>query len=331
MPTVSVRWRSSGGRGEFEFVPADTLTDRQIEVFLEPLNLTIPAEVFGIRAQGKPRLRKLEPNNRNKLHLPQLVMSIARLPSPARELHGPAVTFPLRNGSFVMDVMDFEIIEDDGITATLEPLRVTIKNSDHVIQLQDRLMTVATDIQNIDAIRRTHPELAEAIDRHRDALEAAVNSSAIKGTSAEINRIQEELFGFTNAASATALEEAETKPPVEEEEIYGVEGRILTRIHVYKERDRGFVTRTKNYYRNINGRLTCECCGLDPLNIYGPRGERCLEAHHRIPIEELQPDSVIRVADMAIVCATCHRIIHSERPCIPVERLAQMLGNQGAP
>ena len=328
MPTVSVRWRSSGGRGEFEFVPAETLLDRQIHILLDPLNLTIPAEVRGVRdpAQGKPRLRKFEGNNRRKLHLPQLVMSIARLPSPARELHDENVVFPLRNGSFVMDEMDFEIIDDDGITVTLEPLRVSIRNSDHVIQLQDRLETVARDVGNIGTIAQAHPELAEAIQRHWDALQAGVNSSQIKFESTAINDIQERLFGFTNAASATVLEEAGARQPVEEEEVYGVEGRILTRIHVYKERDRGFVRRTKNHYRNLRGRLTCECCGLDPINVYGGAGERCLEAHHKIPIEELQPDSITSVNDMAIVCATCHRIIHSERPCIPVEDLADRLG-----
>lgn len=326
MVTCSVRWRSSGGRGEFEYVPSDSLLDRQIQLFLEDLNLTIPTEVYGMKAQGKPRLRKLDSNNRRKLHLPQLVMAMARLPSPAREDLTHTVAFPLRSGSFVMDEMDFEIIEDDGITATLEPLRVSIRNSDYRIDLQDRISAIATDLANIGGIRSQHPELAEAIERHGDALNAAQNSLLIRTTADRVNELQERLFGFTNAASATKLEEADAKPPVEEEEIYGVEGRLLTRIHVYKERDKGFAARAKKYYKDKNGgRLICECCGMDPVDRYGAGGERCMEAHHRIPIEELQPDSITRVDEMAIVCASCHRVIHSQKPCISVEELAATL------
>lgn len=78
MATVSVRWRSSGGRGEFEFVPAETLLERQIKVLFDPLGVTIPAEVYGTKAQGKPRLRKNDSNNRKKFHLPQLVIAALR-------------------------------------------------------------------------------------------------------------------------------------------------------------------------------------------------------------------------------------------------------------
>lgn len=327
MATCSVRWRSSGGRGEFEYVPSDSLLDRQIEIFLEDLDLTIPAEVSGKRSksQGKPRLRKNEGNNRSKLHLPQLVMAIARLPSPAREDLTHTVTFPLRSGSFVMDEMDFEIISDDGIVATLEPLRVSVRNSDYHINLQDRIRAIAADLENIDDIRAKHPDLAEAIEEHGNALKAEENSILIRTTADRVNELQESIFGLTNAASATKLEEAEAEPAVDEEEIFGVEGRLLARIHVYKERDKSFAARVKKHIKAKNGKLTCEACGMDPVALYGPNGERCLEAHHRIPIEQLQPDSITRVDEMAILCASCHRIVHSAKPCIPVEELADAL------
>lgn len=326
MATCSVRWRSSGGRGEFEFIPADALVERQIELFLEDLNLTLPTEVYGVRAQGKPRLRKLQSNNRKKLHLPQLVMAIARLPSPAREDITHSVSFPLRSGSFVMDEMAFDIIDDDGITATLAPLRVSIRNSNHWIELQDRLAAIAQDLLSIEEIRAKHPELAGAIERHGQALKAQVNSIDIRRAADEVNVLQEKIFGLTNAGSATVLEAADAKAPVEEEEIFGVEGKLLTRIHVYKERDRAFAARVKKYYRDKNGgKLICECCAMDPVVYYGETGERCLEAHHKVPIEQLQPDSITRVEEMAIVCASCHRIIHSKKPCLTIEELSQAI------
>ncbi|MZQ91150.1 hypothetical protein GVY41_18930 [Frigidibacter albus] len=200
---------------------------------------------------------------------------------------------------------------------------MSIRNSSYRIDLQDRISAIATDLANIADIRSHHPDLADAIERHGDALNAAENSILIRTTADRVNELQERIFGLTNAASATRLEEAEAKPPVDEEEIYGVEGRLLTRIHVYKERDKGFAARAKKFYKDKSGgRLVCQCCGMDPTVVYGKDGERCLEAHHKIPIEELQPDSITRVDEMAIVCASCHRIIHSKKPCIAVEDLA---------
>jgi hypothetical protein len=70
MATCSVTWRpsggksKSGGRGEFEYVPSGSLEDRQIVIFIEDLGLTIPADVYGARKDGKPRLRKNDSNNR---------------------------------------------------------------------------------------------------------------------------------------------------------------------------------------------------------------------------------------------------------------------------
>lgn len=327
MATCSVTWRPSGGRGEFEYGPSDILEGRQLSIFIEDLSLTIPAEVYGIKAQGKPRLRKNESNNRQKLHLPQLVMAAARLPLPAREDLTHTVAFPLRSGSFVMDSMDFDIIDDDGVNATLAPLRVSIRNHPtYQIELQDRFAAIASDMAIIADIRSKHPDLADAIERHWRAISAEVNSKEIELAADEVNRIQERIFGLTNAASATKLEKAEVEPAVEEEEIFGVEGRLLARIHVYKERDKGFAVLVKKHYKAKNGgKLVCDACGLDPVEKYGANGERCMEAHHRIPIEQLQPDSITRVEEMAVVCASCHRIIHSEKPCIPVEDLAAAL------
>jgi predicted HNH restriction endonuclease len=332
MATCSVRWRSSGGRGEFEFVPADSLEDREVQVFLEDLNLTIPAEVRGERKQGKPRLRKHEGNNRQKLHLPDLVMAIARLPAPAREDVLHAVTFPLQSKSFVMDAMDFDIIEDDGLTVTLAPLRVSIRNAQFQVELQDRIKAIADDLQNLPMIASKHPALAAAIEAHGAELKKAVNSLELRKAADAVNDLQAQVFGLTNAGSATKLEEAAARPPVElEEEIFGVEGKLLTRIHVYKERDKAFAARAKKFYRDKSGgKLCCEACGMDPLATYGPDGERCLEAHHRVPIEELQPDSITRVDEMAIVCASCHRIIHSKKPCLSVADVAKLVASDGA-
>jgi hypothetical protein len=320
MTTCSVRWRSSGGRGEFEFVPADSLEGRQISIFLEALNVTIDAEVRGVRAQGKPRLRKLDKNNRKKLHLPQLVMALARLPEPAREDHGNTLVFPLENKSFVMNSMDFDVIEDDGDSVTLAPLRVSILHTDFLVDLQDRFSSIAEDIANISEIESQIPDVANAISQHAHLIQVGHNSIEIRKSADNYIFVQAKYFGMTNVGSATRLLETQRLPESDLEDVLtGVEGRILIRLHAYRERDRKFAKMVRNHYKKKGGGyLSCSACGLKPETLYNDLGDKCIEAHHTIPIEELQPDSVTRVDEMVMVCASCHRVIHSRKPCLTI-------------
>ncbi len=331
MATCSIRWRPSGGRGEFEFVPAESLRDRDIAVDFDALNLRIPSEVRGEHVQGKPRLRKFESNNRKKLHLPQLVMAVAGLPEPARSDRLGSVEFPLENKKFVMDRMDFDIIDDDGFSVVLAPLRVTILHSDFQIQLDDRLKSISKDLKAIDSVRKHSRILANALQAHFNALSRHENSNDIRKTADRMIRIKSNIFGMTNAGSAVQLLEADGRTPVEEEgNFVGIEGRLLMRIHVYKERDKQFAQLVRKHKKYLNGgRLICEACQSTPEDIYGPKGENCMEAHHKIPVKQLQPDSITPPEEMAMVCANCHRVIHSRNPCLTIDEMRSLLGERG--
>lgn len=323
MTDVSVRWRPSGGRGEYEYVPAGALEDREIYVSFNPLNITIPAEVRGVKAQGKPRLRKFESNNREKLHLPPLVVAVARLPEPRRQDLTHQVAFPLEKKGYVLDEMEFEIAEDDGDHLTLVPLRMSILNSNFAIDLEDRFNAIAADWTNVQLISARHPLLGKAITGHAKAVQAAINSSAIRQAADQVTKLQSSEFGESNFGSITALDKATAKPMNETEaDIYGKEGRTLIRVHAYKERDRKLITNAKKHYRNQWGELHCESCGLVPSTLYGGRGDSCIEAHHKTPIAELLPDSVTKVSDLAMLCASCHRIVHSVKPILDVDQVA---------
>ena len=332
MPTCAIRWRPSGGRGEFEFVPADSLLGREIIVDFEAFSIRIAAEVRGVRAQGKPRLRKFEPRDWNKFHLPQLVMAVAGLPEPARSERPDAVIFPLENKAFVMDDMTFDIVEDDGTSVVLVPLCVSVLHSDFEIDLIDRLRAITEDFKSVDELRESDRKLAEAIEAHAAEVRRGLNSRKIRRLADQMINLKSKRFGLTNAGSATKLAEAEAKPPVEAEEYAGKEGRLLTRLHVYRERDRNLVRRARDHYRDQKeGKLVCEVCGCVPVEVYGPGGEGCMEAHHKVPIEQLQPDSVTIVSDIAMVCASCHRMIHSQKPCLTINEMRELLKRSAKP
>ena len=320
MTDVAVRWRPSGGRGEYEFVPSGSLTDRKIRLSIEALHIEFDAEVFGAVAQGKPRLRKRDSRDRTKLHLPPLVLAIARLPQPRREDTSGSVTFPLESKGYLIDEIEFEAIEDDGEWVTLAPLGVRILNSDVTINLVDRYRAIADDWKRIEEIRQRAPILAEAIVSHREAVEAGINKTSIAMLADTISKLQNNSFGATNYGAVSVLIDSTSQNYSEtDQDIYGIEGNTLTRVHIYKERDRALVAKAKKHYKNKWGKLHCEACGLSPDSIYGERGDSCIEAHHKTPIEKLLPDSVTRADDLAMLCASCHRIVHSCRPILTVD------------
>lgn len=332
MTICEVHWRPSGGRGEFEFVPSDSLMDRDVHVDFDQLGVRIVAEVSGRLAQGKPRLRKWEPNNKKKLHLPQLVMAVAGLHDPARSDKLGHVTFPLENKKFLVEQMDFDVIEDDGSTIVLAPLRASILHSRAQFQLDDSLAALAEDISKVSEIAKKDQSLADAIAAHAAVVAAGANTSELRRTADALITLKAARFGPTNAGAALALLAAEAAPEVDAEQIAGKEGRILTRLHVYKERDRKFAKQVKDHFRHKGGgKLRCEACGVVPVEIYGELGDRSMEAHHLVPIEELQPDSVTLVEDMAMVCATCHRVIHSTKPCLTVDQVKALLQTMKSP
>ena len=318
-----IRWRPSGGRGEYEFVPSGVLVGRGVTIRIDQFGVDIPSETVGTVSQGKPRLRKLEPNNRKKLHLVPLVMAIARLPDPAREDKAGTVTWPLENKEFVVSHMLFDVVEDDGSVAVLKPLEARILHSAHVIDLQSRLNSLATDL----SVASGFPALAKAIAAHEAAIHAQTNSIQLREAADAAIAEQVSAFGSSNSAPISAI--VTLAATTLEDDITGKEGRIFTRIHSVRERDRLLVRKAKKHFKAKHGSLYCECCGLKPADFYGARGEDRVQAHHRTPIEELMPDTETKAADLAMVCPNCHDIIHAKRPWLSVEELHEVLQASG--
>jgi len=76
----------------------------------------------------------------------------------------------------------------------------------------------------------------------------------------------------------------------------------------------------------------CQVCGFSFGETYGPSGENFIEVHHLSPVSKYAGEvSVNPSADMAVVCANCHRMIHRnpEKP-LSLEELRQMVEKQKA-
>jgi 5-methylcytosine-specific restriction enzyme A len=104
------------------------------------------------------------------------------------------------------------------------------------------------------------------------------------------------------------------------------EGRAVTRLHRLRERSRKLIARKKQQVLRREGRLACEVCGFEYALIYGDRGASFIECHHIVPVHELRAGDRTKLADLRLVCANCHRMIHARRPWLTVEEPARTSG-----
>jgi 5-methylcytosine-specific restriction protein A len=123
-----------------------------------------------------------------------------------------------------------------------------------------------------------------------------------------------------------ALASKGTEEPLTLEEETAEEGQLLARLHMNRERNPALVSKKKQAVLKQHGRLACEVCGFDFSAAYGERGEGFIECHHRIPLSQLATVTRTRLADLAVLCANCHRMIH-RKPWLSVEALAGALPN----
>lgn len=109
----------------------------------------------------------------------------------------------------------------------------------------------------------------------------------------------------------------------EEDEEEALEGRVLTRLHKYRERDKKLVKQKKAKVLKAAGKLACEACSFE-FQSYGERGVSYIEAHHMKPVHELRPGDKTRLEDLALLCANCHRMVHRKRPWLTLAELKKI-------
>lgn len=95
----------------------------------------------------------------------------------------------------------------------------------------------------------------------------------------------------------------------------------LMREHIRRERNRALVELKKEQALNRTGRLACEFCGFDFLAVYGTPGEGYIQAHHLLPIAELEKAKESTVKDLVLVCANCHAMLHRGLTVTTLRRL----------
>ena len=90
------------------------------------------------------------------------------------------------------------------------------------------------------------------------------------------------------------------------------EGKPRLIAHLRSERASGLAQAKKDWFLRTHGRLFCERCGMDPVDVYGgPHGTACIEVHHRaVLVENMAKGHKTKLDDLQCLCANCHRVVH---------------------
>jgi len=105
----------------------------------------------------------------------------------------------------------------------------------------------------------------------------------------------------------------------------GNEGQVLSRVHMYRERDKNLVSKKKLKVLHSNKNLICEGCGFDFQKKYGLRGKDYIECHHTKPISELVVGETTKLSDLSLLCSNCHRIVHRKKPWLSMSELKELV------
>jgi 5-methylcytosine-specific restriction protein A len=134
----------------------------------------------------------------------------------------------------------------------------------------------------------------------------------------------------TAASIRAALSAGDTRGDELDVDAEASEGRVLTRLHLSRERNTRLKEKKKAAVLKLKGELTCEVCDFSFEKVYGERGAGFIECHHVVPLSELAPGNKTKLNDLALVCANCHRMIHARRPWVGISDMRSIIGSNVA-
>ncbi|MEH6375651.1 HNH endonuclease [Streptomyces sp. KLMMK] len=110
-------------------------------------------------------------------------------------------------------------------------------------------------------------------------------------------------------ASPSLSQVPEQPDEATEDGITGLEGRLLARWTLARERDPKLRRRKLAHAQRLGQPLRCEVCAFDFSRLYGQLGEGYIEVHHVVPLH-MSGLRKTELDDLALLCANCHRMCH---------------------
>lgn len=136
-----------------------------------------------------------------------------------------------------------------------------------------------------------------------------------------------EIAGALRRAIAADAVVDQLLTPVDDEDDEVKEGRLLQRQHFVRERDKKLRAKKIADFLKTHSQVHCEVCGFDFEATYGQRGHQYAEVHHVVPLHA-SGEIKTKIADLILLCANCHRMIHRSAPWLTPDELRGLLPTQ---
>jgi hypothetical protein len=330
--TVDIRWRPTGGRGEYEHVPQSVLLGRN--VIIDPISVPgarIATDVWGRIKDGKPRLRRERPNDRSILNVHTLIAALALLPDPIRQDQGRLI-LPLEENRYVISQISFTVNYLDNEHVICTPRRLRVLHDSNEIDLIDRLMRIAEFLSRTDL----EPQVRSVAGRYVHLVRGGIPS-------VEIRSVADALMAwFRQHPDESEIIEAPSDEFISETQPTGAEDVELATLSVDETKRRlvshyridrnQHIRRAKiQIFKGTHGQVFCENCTFNFETGYGQRGKDFIEVHHLLPLAALLPNSITKLADLMLLCSNCHRIVHRRKPLLSADALHQITRFRPAP
>lgn len=99
--------------------------------------------------------------------------------------------------------------------------------------------------------------------------------------------------------------------PAADDDRRWAEGDPKRVAHVRRERAAGVAREKKAAVLAATGKLACEDCHFEPAAVHGPAFfDAGLDVHHTLPLAQVPTGHKTALAELKLLCATCHRIEH---------------------
>ncbi|GAB98356.1 hypothetical protein KILIM_134_00050 [Kineosphaera limosa NBRC 100340] len=170
-------------------------------------------------------------------------------------------------------------------------------------------------------IRTTHPDYTGS--RTRGGVTTLRVAEAFATNGDDLARIAATQRCQWERDVADAVETPDLDIPLEAHE-----GRTELVSHLRRERDPKLRAAKIEAVLRGHGALTCEVCDFNFGATYGDVGDGYIEVHHLVPLHA-SGETMTRLADLALLCSNCHRMIHRRMPWLTPEELQDVVRRAG--
>ena len=233
-----------------------------------------------------------------------------RNPPWSRDEHIIALDFYLQHAPTIPGKNSSEVI---ALSELLNKLQKNIGG-----ETQETFRNPAGVYMKLMNFRRFDPSYTGAGLAHGNQDEEIV-WNLYSNNSIELHKLASHISSFIKTEKNN--ESSSILPPLDDQEVEGNEGQILSRVHRYRERDASLVRKKKERFIAEHGRLYCECCEFNFSEQYGEHGKGFIECHHTKPVSELNAGVTTKISDLVMLCSNCHRMIHRSKPWLSIDEL----------